>query len=198
MQVRNVSFGSHVMYKFKTQAERDRLNDEVIKNRSYFNDFSTAKCNGSDHNGKFYAFSMLSGDDFRLANLVADHNSPAYEQIFVYNAPTIDMRGIKTKLQQEDTGWNRRDSQQEQREWFRSFFEQKNKPKEPNHYETLGVSKDASPEEIKKAYRKQAMMYHPDRNPGNEEAAEKFRQATEAYDVLSDPLKRMRYNRGVI
>ncbi|HNL08234.1 MAG TPA: DnaJ domain-containing protein, partial [Chitinophagales bacterium] len=52
-------------------------------------------------------------------------------------------------------------------------------------YDILGVSKTATPEEIKKAYRKVAMQYHPDRNPGDKEAEEKFKEAAEAYEVLS-------------
>jgi molecular chaperone DnaJ len=52
-------------------------------------------------------------------------------------------------------------------------------------YEVLGVEKSASAEDIKKAYRKLAMQYHPDRNPDNKEAEEKFKEATEAYEALS-------------
>ncbi len=63
-----------------------------------------------------------------------------------------------------------------------------------DYYEVLGVSRTATAEEIKKAYRKLAMQYHPDRNPGNEEAAEKFKEASEAYEVLSDSTKRQRYD----
>lgn len=62
-------------------------------------------------------------------------------------------------------------------------------------YEVLGVSRDASPEEIKKAYRAQAMKYHPDRNPGDKTAEENFKAAAEAYEVLSDSEKRQRYDR---
>ena len=64
-----------------------------------------------------------------------------------------------------------------------------------DYYEVLEVSKTASVEEIKKAYRKKAMQYHPDRNPGSKEAEEKFKEAAEAYGVLSDQNKRARYDR---
>lgn len=63
-----------------------------------------------------------------------------------------------------------------------------------DYYEVLGVSKNATEDEIKKAYRKLAIKYHPDRNPGNKEAEEKFKEAAEAYDVLHDSQKRQRYD----
>ena len=63
-----------------------------------------------------------------------------------------------------------------------------------DYYEVLGVEKGATAEEIKKAYRKSAMKYHPDRNPGDKEAEEKFKEIGEAYEVLSDDQKRSRYD----
>jgi molecular chaperone DnaJ len=63
-------------------------------------------------------------------------------------------------------------------------------------YKTLGVSKGASGDEIKKAYRKLARKYHPDRNPGDAEAEEKFKEISAAHDVLADPEKRMEYDAG--
>ena len=63
-----------------------------------------------------------------------------------------------------------------------------------DYYEVLGVKKDSSAEEIKKAYRKAAMKYHPDRNPGDKEAEAKFKEVGEAYEVLSDDGKRSRYD----
>jgi molecular chaperone DnaJ len=61
-------------------------------------------------------------------------------------------------------------------------------------YEILGITKSATPEEIKKAYRKKAIEFHPDKNPGNKEAEENFKIAAEAYEVLSDPDKKARYD----
>jgi len=63
-----------------------------------------------------------------------------------------------------------------------------------DYYEVLGVSKTATADEIKKAYRKKAIQFHPDKNPGNKEAEEKFKEAAEAYEVLSDSDKRARYD----
>src|SRR5581483_8613832 len=66
----------------------------------------------------------------------------------------------------------------------------------PDYYKILGVGKNASEEEIKKAYRKLARQHHPDRNPGDKSAEEKFKQISQAHDVLSDPEKRKQYDRG--
>ncbi|MGA1582281.1 MAG: molecular chaperone DnaJ [Saprospiraceae bacterium] len=63
-----------------------------------------------------------------------------------------------------------------------------------DYYEVLGVQKGAEAKDIKKAYRKVAMQYHPDRNPGDKQAEEKFKEAAEAYEVLNDPEKRARYD----
>ncbi|MFH1940911.1 MAG: molecular chaperone DnaJ [bacterium] len=67
--------------------------------------------------------------------------------------------------------------------------------KKRDYYEVLGVGRNADSEEIKKAYRKLAMDYHPDRNPGNEEAEEKFKEAAEAYEILNNSEKRQLYDR---
>jgi molecular chaperone DnaJ len=66
----------------------------------------------------------------------------------------------------------------------------------PDYYKILGVGKGASDEEIKKAYRKLARKYHPDRNPGDKKAEERFKEISQAHDVLSDPDKRKAYDRG--
>ena len=63
-----------------------------------------------------------------------------------------------------------------------------------DYYEVLGVEKNASADQIKKAYRALAIKYHPDKNPGDKEAEEKFKEATEAYSVLSDPDKKAKYD----
>ena len=65
-----------------------------------------------------------------------------------------------------------------------------------DYYALLGVSKSASQDEIKKAYRNLAFKYHPDRNPGDKSAEEKFKKITEAYSVLSDSNKRAQYDAG--
>src|SRR5689334_17734511 len=64
-----------------------------------------------------------------------------------------------------------------------------------DYYEVLGISKSASADDIKKSYRKVAMQYHPDRNPGDKGAEEKFKEAAEAYEVLSDGNKKAQYDR---
>ena len=65
---------------------------------------------------------------------------------------------------------------------------------EKDYYEVLGVDRSASDDEIKKAYRKLAVKFHPDKNPGDKEAEEKFKEAKEAYDVLSDPQTKATYD----
>src|ERR1700683_3843375 len=66
----------------------------------------------------------------------------------------------------------------------------------PDYYKTLGVDKKATPEEIKKAYRKLARQYHPDRNPDDKQAEARFKEISQAHDVLSDAEKRKAYDRG--
>ena len=63
-----------------------------------------------------------------------------------------------------------------------------------DYYDVLGVSKSANKDELKKAYRKLAMKYHPDRNPDDSQAAEKFKELSEAYEILSDDQKRQTYD----
>src|SRR3954453_21102569 len=69
-------------------------------------------------------------------------------------------------------------------------------PARPDYYKTLGGAKNAAQDEVKKAYRKLARQYHPDRNEGNKDAEERFKAVQEAYDVLGDPDKRKQYDRG--
>ena len=64
-----------------------------------------------------------------------------------------------------------------------------------DYYEVLGVTREAPADEIKKAYRQMALKFHPDRNPGDEEATKRFKEAAEAYEILSDTEKRQRYDR---
>src|SRR5271167_2584465 len=66
----------------------------------------------------------------------------------------------------------------------------------PDYYKTLGVDKKATPEEIKKAYRKLARAYHPDRNPDDKQAEARFKEISQAHDVLGDPEKRRQYDSG--
>src|ERR1700732_4691450 len=66
----------------------------------------------------------------------------------------------------------------------------------PDYYKVLGVGKNASDEEIKKAYRRLARQHHPDRNPDSKQAEERFKQISQAYDILSDAEKRKAYDRG--
>ena len=63
-----------------------------------------------------------------------------------------------------------------------------------DYYEVLGVSKNATAEEIKKAYRQKAIQFHPDKNPGDKASEEKFKEAAEAYEILSNPDKKQRYD----
>ncbi|MEE9465665.1 MAG: DnaJ domain-containing protein, partial [Candidatus Neomarinimicrobiota bacterium] len=64
----------------------------------------------------------------------------------------------------------------------------------PDYYQVLGVDREASPEAIKKSYRQLALKYHPDRNPGDTQAEQKFKEAAEAYAILNDPQKRAEYD----
>src|SRR6478672_3457748 len=63
-----------------------------------------------------------------------------------------------------------------------------------DYYEVLGLARTATPEEIKKAYRKLAVQHHPDKNPGDKKAEERFKELSEAYEILSDPQKRQMYD----
>src|SRR5205823_5034377 len=80
--------------------------------------------------------------------------------------------------------------------WWRSSHGEPLMAGRTDYYEALGVSKNATPDEIKKAYRKLARQYHPDTNKGDKQAEERFKKISEAHDVLSDPEKRKQYDRG--
>ena len=67
-----------------------------------------------------------------------------------------------------------------------------------DYYEILGVQKNVSESELKKAYRQKALQYHPDKNQGNKESEEKFKEASEAYEVLKDPEKKERFQQIVL
>ena len=67
-----------------------------------------------------------------------------------------------------------------------------------DYYDVLGVSKSASPDELKSAYRKLAVKYHPDKNPGDKTAEDKFKEASEAYGVLSDKSKKENYDNNFL
>jgi molecular chaperone DnaJ len=71
----------------------------------------------------------------------------------------------------------------------------RNHPLQPDLYELLDADRDASPDELKKAYRKKALAFHPDRNPGDPQAAQRFKEVTYAYAILSDPVKKAQYDR---
>lgn len=66
--------------------------------------------------------------------------------------------------------------------------------RKPDYYEVLGVKKNASEDEIRRAFRKKAILFHPDRNPGSKSAEAKFREVTQAYDIISDSVKRKKYD----
>lgn len=68
-------------------------------------------------------------------------------------------------------------------------------PAKRDYYEILEITRESTTEEIKKAYRKQALRLHPDRNPGDEQASERFKKCAEAYEILSDTEKKSRYDR---
>ena len=76
-----------------------------------------------------------------------------------------------------------------------NLFQNMNQPDNEEYYQTLNINKNSTETEIKKSYRKLAMKYHPDKNPGNQEAENKFKEISEAYEVLSDPEKRQLYDK---
>merc|ERR1711998_625734 len=75
-----------------------------------------------------------------------------------------------------------------------SLFQNMNQADNEEYYQTLNINKNSTDTEIKRSYRKLAMKYHPDKNPGNQEAENKFKKISEAYEVLSDPEKKQIYD----